>query len=99
QEDAGLRLSASEHALDLWKADEGIHHGRRSAGCEEVEIATGLEAATETPDGRDRGVGIAGPQRGDQAVGRFGDFGREPPARIAAAILDRAQDQRFLLRA
>ena len=52
EQHAGLGVAAPEDARDLGQRGEGVHHGRRRADGEDVEVAAGFDAPAEAADRR-----------------------------------------------
>ena len=97
QQHARLRLAVREDPLDRAVAGERVHHRRRRAGREDVEVAAGLAAAAQAADQRDVAVGRVRAERRTSGVGgrralRPSAGGRRParvpraPCRISASF-------------
>ena len=98
-EDARFRLAVAEHALDQTVLDEVVHQRRRRAGGEQVEVAAGVAAAPQAADRLDRGIRRALAQVGHERGGGIVRVGQQVAAGEALPLVERLQDQRFLLRA
>ncbi len=96
---AGFRVAVRKDPLDQLVAGEGIHQRRRTAPCEDVEVAARFAAAPETADHGNLRVRRVLAQRSDQAGGGIVRFRHESASDEPPLLFEGLQDERFLLRA
>ena len=99
EQHARLGVAVAEHALDQAVLDEVVHQRRPAPEASDVEIAAGVAAAPQAADRLDGGVGRALAQVGDERRGGVVRVGQQMPAGEALALVERLEDERFLLRA
>src|SRR5262245_16403374 len=89
----------AEDALDVWMLQQQVHHGRIATDGEDVEIAAGVASAPDAADGNEFDRRCSLVQILDERRGYRGRVSKQMAADILLTVLDRLQDESFLLRA
>ena len=104
QTDAALRVAMAQHSFNPGRLEKRAHQGRRAfrghvgAHCENIDVSTRLAPAAQAADRHELDVGRALAKVPRELCGNRDAIGQQVPAGVLLSLVERFEDERFLLR-